>query len=384
MLKKDSTYAVFEQPGKEFHFENFTIPDLKEGEILIRNSYCTICRSDLNTFIGKRTEKTPALLGHEVIGCIEKFGPDAPLTDLRGSKLTIGDRITWAIYASNPKSYYSLKGIPQKAEGVFKYGHEQVTSESNLHGGLSEYTILRKNTPIICIGNKVPDPVAALINCSVATVAGAIRMAGNLEGKTILISGTGMLGIIACAMAKTCLAGLVIASDIDSSRSEVAKNFGADLTILSNQASAMKQSLNQLLPETNTKIDIVLEFSGVPEVMENTLHILDIGGIAVWVGATFPQRDLYLNAEYLIRNLLSIKGLHNYNEQDFLFGVQFIEQNHHTFDFSGLVFAGYTLNKVNEAFKYALEKNPFRVGINLAAKNFLTNPHFLKLAKEDV
>ena len=368
MLKKDSTYAVFERPGEGFHFENVLIPELKEGEILIRNSYCTICRSDLNTFIGKRNEKIPALLGHEVIGRIEKFGPDAPLTDLRGYQLKTGDRITWAIYASDPNSYYSLKGIPQKANELFKYGHEQITKQSNLHGGLSEYTILRKNTPIICIADNIADPVAALLNCSVATVAGAIRLAGNLEGKTVLVSGTGMLGIIACAMAKKNLASIVIASDADISRAMLAKSFGADLAILSETSTIMKQSLIDRHPGSPVKIDVVLEFSGVPQAMENTLKLLDTGGIAVWIGATYPQRELYLNAEYLIRNILSIKGLHNYNEQDFIQGVDFIEQHHKSFDLKSLVHDGFTLKKVNEAFKYALEYNPFRVGINLNPK----------------
>jgi alcohol dehydrogenase len=367
-MNKRTGYAVFENSGEDLYFENVAIPDLKEGEILIRNNYCTLCRSDVNTFIGKRREKTPTILGHEIIGIIEGLGPDAPQTDLRGHELKIGDRLTWAIYASHPESYYSLKGMPQKAEGLFKYGHEQITKENNLHGGLSEYTILRKNTPVVFIANDVPDPVAALLNCSVATVAGAIRMVENLDGKTVLISGTGMLGIIACAMAKKGKAALVIASDSDIIRATTARSFGADLAIQSDICDHMRQSLNKIKPESTIKIDVVLEFSGVPEAMENTLQMLDIGGSAVWIGATFPQRDLKINAEYVIRNLLSVKGLHNYNEHDFLQGISFIEHHHSSFDFKSLVYDGFPLHKVNEAFRYAIEENPFRVGINLTSQ----------------
>lgn len=370
-MNKRSGYAVFENSGEDLHLEIVAIPDLKEGEILIRNNYCTLCRSDLNTFVGKRREKAPTILGHEIIGIIEGFGHNAPQTDLRGHELKIGDRLTWAIYSSSPENYYSLKGIPQKAEGLFKYGHEQLTKENCLHGGLSEYTILRKNTPVVCIANEVPDPVAALLNCSVATVAGAFRMVENLEGKTVLISGTGMLGIIACAMAKKGKAAMVIASDSDIIRAEIAKSFGADIAIQSDRCANMRQSLIEMKPGSTIKIDVVLEFSGVPEAMENTLQMLDIGGATVWIGATFPQRDLNINAEYVIRNLLSVKGLHNYNEQDFIQGVSFIEQHHSSFDFKSLVYDGFPLNKVNEAFKYAIEENPFRVGINLTSQNII-------------
>ena len=371
MMTNRSCYAVFENSEDDFHFETVVIPDLKEGEILIRNNYCTLCRSDLNTFIGKRKEKSPTILGHEVIGIIEGFGPIPPQADLRGHELKIGDRLTWAIYSSNPESYYSMKGIPQKGEDLLKYGHEQITKENNLHGGLSEYTILRKNTPFVSIANEVPDPVAALLNCSIATVAGAIRMAGDLKGKTVLVSGTGMLGIIACAMAKKGMAELVIAADSDLHRIEKARSFGADLAIQSDKYDVMRQSLIAINPEQTIRIDVVLEFSGVPEAMENTLRLLDIGGTAVWIGATYPQRDLNINAEYLIRNILTIKGLHNYNEQDFVQGVNFIEQHHTSFNFESLVYNGFTLNKVNEAFKFAIEENPFRVGINLTSLHIL-------------
>lgn len=369
MLKKNSTYAVFEKPGQDFHFKTVPIPDLKEGEILVRNSYCALCRSDLNTYIGKRTEKSPTILGHEIIGRIEEFGPDAPQTDLRGNRLEIGDRITWAIYSSNPESYFSQIGIPQKAPDLFKYGHEQITETSNLHGGLSEYTILRKNTPLISIRNEVPDPVAALINCSVATVAGALRLAGNLNGKTILINGTGMLGIIACAMAKENGAKKVIAADSNRSRADLARKFGADISISGGDKETIIRDLTTIEPQSALEVEVVLEFSGNPESMENTLQILNIGGVAIWVGATFPQRDVTVSAEYMIRNLLTIKGLHNYNEHDLLFAVNFIEQNHSSYDFNGLVYDNFTFKMVNDAFNYAIEKTPFRVGINLTSKN---------------
>jgi putative phosphonate catabolism associated alcohol dehydrogenase len=368
MLKNSSTYSVFEKPGQDFYFKTVPIPDLKEGEILVRNTYCALCRSDLNTYIGKRTEKSPTILGHEIIGRIKEFGPNAPQTDLRGTNLKIGDRITWAIYSSNPESHYSQIGIPQKAPDLFKYGHEQITETSNLHGGLSEYTILRKNTPLITVSNEVPDPVAALINCSVATVAGALRLAGNLDEKTILINGTGMLGIIACAMVKENGAKKVIAADSNRSRADLARKFGADISISGGDKETILHDLNTIETHSASEVEVVLEFSGNPESMENTLQILNIGGVAIWVGATFPQRDVSVNAEHIIRNLLTIKGLHNYNEQDLLFSVNFIEQNHSTYDFNGLVFDKFTLNNLNEAFNYAIEKSPFRVGINLTSK----------------
>jgi alcohol dehydrogenase len=356
-----SKTILFLSPDEPLQIIDIPIPIVGEGEILVRNEYTTLCRSDLNTYSGKRSEKTPTILGHEIVGRIERFGMGEQDTDVRGNQLQLGDRITWAIFASDPASEMARKGIPQKAPGLFKYGHEKVTAESTLHGGLSKFTLLRKNTPVIKISELIPLPVAATINCAVATVSGAIRLAGQISGKRILVSGTGMLGIIACAMCRVNGAKNICALDINEGRLKTAILFGADNTAVPVEMEKMEISA----PGSLGKFDIVLEFSGFPATMEQTINYLQVGGTAVWVGATFPARPTQINAENIVRNLLTIKGLHNYNEEDLVAAVSFMEKNHNNFPFINLVHNQFTLNKVNEAFQYALEANPHRVGIKL-------------------
>ncbi len=145
---KTSKLAVFHANGLPFTYETVPVPALREGEILIRNEYVTLCRSDLNTFSGKRMEKTPTILGHEIVGVIDDLAPGAPTRDCRGTELRRGDRVTWAIYASNPDSWMARNGIPQKGPDLFKYGHEQINPASTLHGGLAEYCVLRRHRPV--------------------------------------------------------------------------------------------------------------------------------------------------------------------------------------------------------------------------------------------
>jgi len=59
--------AVFYSPQEPLRLIDCDVPELKEMEILVRNEYATLCRSDLNTFSGKRTEKSPTILGHEIV-----------------------------------------------------------------------------------------------------------------------------------------------------------------------------------------------------------------------------------------------------------------------------------------------------------------------------
>ena len=361
---KTSRAAIFHGANQPFTLESVDVPPLREGEILVRNEYTTLCRSDLNTFCGKRTEKTPTILGHEIVGVIEEFGPNAPAIDCRGHVLREGDRITWAIYASDPNSNIALAGIPQKASGLFKYGHEKILPESHLHGGLADYCILRRHTPIIRIVAAIPLPVLALINCSVATVAGALRLAGSVAGRDVLITGAGMLGVIGCAMCRSSGARNVIAVDVSDERLTTARRFGANFNLNADGEDGLtKEKIVALAPDLN--ISIALDFSGVPETMETMLAALGIGGVAVLVGATFPQRALAMSAEQLIRNVHTIRGLHNYNQQDFIAAVEFMERHHGEFPFVELVQDAFDLNSVNEAFQCGLNTGAYRIGIQI-------------------
>ena len=351
-----SKTAIFKSPGNPLEIVDINIPELKSGEILIRNLYTTLCRSDIYTFIGTRNEKSPTILGHEIVGVIVEFGPDTLLHDERGDSLDVGDRITWAIYASDPGSAMALKGIPQKGNNLFKYGHEKITGDNTLHGGLSEYAVLRKNTPVLKISNTISNKFAATINCSVATVAGAIRLAGEMKGKSVGIMGAGMLGAIACSMSRVNGAETIIAFDIDRERLKNAERFGANHSV---NLLETKDYIG-FLP----KMDIILEFSGYPDSIEKSMDLLAIGGVAVWVGATFPQRDLKINAERVVRNLHSIKGLHNYNNYDLVAAADFIESHFTDYPFDEMIEAEFPLERVNDAFQYAIDHNPYRVGIS--------------------
>ena len=359
---KTGKLIAFNGPGKNLEIRTERIRNLNPGEILVKNKFTTICGSDLHTYVGVRKEPCPVVLGHEIVGTIVEIEKQHSGRDYSGEKLDLGDLVTWTIFSSDQSSPLALEGIPQKGENLFKYGHAQITEKEHFHGGLAEYCILKPGTGILKLPKDLPIPVAATVNCSIATVAGAIRLAGSIKNKKVVIFGAGMLGITCAAMCQNNSAKWVAAVDVSHARLEKALLFGAD-EIFNMESGDLASTIWKKFPEKG--VDIVFDMSGSPEAMESGLEMLGVGGVAVWVGAVFSTRKVQINPENVIRKLISIRGLHNYNFEDFVNGLNFMKRNWNRFPFASVVEKEFDLKDAEKAFEYALQNKPLRVGIRI-------------------
>lgn len=354
---KNGRLLVFDGADQPLRLDIMEVPALKSGELLIQNTYTTLCGSDLHTFCGKREEKTPTVLGHEIVGKVTEIANGHSGKDYNGASLHIGDLVTWAVFAADPQDEWLAKKMPQKSANLFKYGHAKIEGDDKFHGGLGDYTVLKPHTAVFKLPEGLSMAIAATINCAVATVSGAMRLAGDVSGKTVLVTGLGLLGNLAVAMSKTAGAKNIIALDLSEERLVQAKRFGATHTYQIGEDKDLKEKL------IAQKVDVALEMSGAPEAAEIGLESLAIGGTAVWIGAVFKTRKIEVDAEQVIRRLITIKGLHNYNFEDLQHALDFMTNYHQDFPFDEIVTKEFPLEEANQAFAYALDKKPLRVGV---------------------
>ena len=194
---------LFHGPGRPLEMVRLSAPEPVGEELRIRVSVCTLCRSDLHTQAGRRIEATPTVLGHEIVGRIEAFGPSSPQVDAAGVPVRVGDRLTWAVVAGCGQCFYCTQGdLPQKCEKPYKYGHERATTIRPFGGGLSDVVVLVPGTAWFRVPDEVSDLMAAPANCATATAAGLLRQGGPIAGRCVLILGAGVLGVTLCAMAR--------------------------------------------------------------------------------------------------------------------------------------------------------------------------------------
>ena len=222
--------AIFRGVGLPFDQVNWPLPRPRGTEVLVEVIACTLCGSDLHSIHGRRSVPVPTILGHEILGRVVDFGPDASRVDAAGRPLGVGDRVTWAIVASCGDCFYCRRDLSQKCEHGFKYGHEPLRPGRELSGGLADHCLLVPGTSIFRVPADLSDAVACPSSCATATVAAALEAAGPIAGRSVLILGAGMLGVTAAAWSRSLGACDVIVCDPNDDRLSSAAAFGVTKT----------------------------------------------------------------------------------------------------------------------------------------------------------
>jgi putative phosphonate catabolism associated alcohol dehydrogenase len=355
--------AVYEAPNLPFVLKEFPLRPAKQGEVLVRVTMSTICRSDIHSYEGRRPNPCPGILGHEIIGIIEEIGAGID-KDMRGDVLKAGDRITWSEYFFDGPCYYrDVLDMPQKCHGVRKYGHDLAGEDPHFLGGFAEYCYILPGTWILKLPPELSDEEATPLNCGVATMACVTEAAAIELGDAVVIQGLGLLGLYGAAMAKARGARCVIGLDYVASRLDVAKKFGVNHVIDVGGASA-----ESIVDEVRTLCrpdgaDAVIEVCGAPEVIPQGLQMLRTGGRYVLGGLVNPEANVMIDANVLLRRCITMRGVHNYHPRHLIQALDFVVTNRTRFPFKEIVDSKFALQDLNTAFKRACERTVLRAAI---------------------
>jgi putative phosphonate catabolism associated alcohol dehydrogenase len=224
--------------------------------------------------------------------------------------------------------------MTQKCRRLRKYGHEPLDGAAPLTGGFATHCVLLPGTAIVEVPDDVPDVVASPASCATATVAAVLRAGGELTGRRVLITGAGMLGVTAVAMAATAGAR-VVAVDPDPVRRERAVRFGAH-EVTADAAGT-------------EPVDVAVELSGVPSAVAACLEALDVGGVAVLAGSVSPGDPVPMDPERLVRGLHTVVGVHNYGPADLRDAMDFLAAHHRRYPFAELVGGPFALDDLDRA-----------------------------------
>lgn len=310
--------------GTDFEARTLELPEPGPGEAVAAIDLATVCGSDIHTVSGRRPGAFPSVLGHEAVGTITATGPGGA-RDLAGRTLVPGDRVIWSVTVSCGQCERCTAGRTAKCRSLLKTGHEPLKGRWGVSGGYASHILLPRGITLVSVPDAVSDAAAAPAACATATVMAVLEAAGELAGKRVLVSGAGMLGVVACAVASRRGAASVEARDLDPGRLELAREFGA--TAIRNAGEAAR-------PGT---FDVAVELSGAQPAVVAALESLDVGGRLVLAGSVSPGPAVALDPEHLVRSLLVITGVHNYEPRHLQQAMDFLAETRESHDWDSLV-----------------------------------------------
>ena len=276
--------------GAPVELTDIVVPDPGPGEAVVAIQACGVCHTDLHYREGGINDEFPFLLGHEAAGIVESVGEG--VTDVAVGDFVI---LNWRAVCGSCRS--CLKGKPHLCFCTYNASQKMtLTDGTELSpalgiGAFAEKTLVHSGqcTKV----DSSADPAAAgLLGCGVMAGIGAAMNTGNVSrGDSVAVFGCGGVGDAAIAGAHLAGASKIIAVDIDDTKLEWAKGFGATHTVNSTKVDAV-EAIRELTDGNG--VDVAIEAIGLPHVYKQAFEARDLAGTVVLVGVPNPTMTLEL------------------------------------------------------------------------------------------
>jgi threonine 3-dehydrogenase len=247
------------EPGAELIERQ--VPSPGPGEVLLRMEAASICGTDYHLYRwdpwARDVLRPPIILGHELAGRVAASGAGVTRVhdgDLVGVESHIVDWTCAQCRAGDMHLCRNLKVIG-----------------AHVDGGFAEYVVVPETNAIESNGL---DPAVVALQEPMGNAVHA-AFVEPIEGRTVLITGCGPIGLCTVGIGKAAGAALVIATDIEAYRLELARTMGADVIL---DASA-PDALERISAATGGDgVDVVLEMSGAQPALDQGLLAVTRGG----------------------------------------------------------------------------------------------------------
>lgn len=281
-----------------------------EGEVLVRITAASLCRSDLSVVTGVRAWPMPIVPGHEAAGIVEEVGADV-------QHFKPGDQVVLVYQPTcgqcpcchSGEVHLCEPGLAANRAGALLSGGPRLRHDGQIlhhHMGLSafaEMAVVSEHS-LVKVPNDLPDEIAALFGCAVLCGAGTVLKTTALKpGENIAIVGIGGVGASAILGAKLAGAERIIAVDINPAKLEQANSLGATDIVLSKGDAA-----DEIIELTGGGADCAIEATGVLSGFETAFAAVRRGGRVSTVGLVSPAAPHHLDIAGLVTSAKTITG----------------------------------------------------------------------------
>jgi threonine dehydrogenase-like Zn-dependent dehydrogenase len=335
--------------------ESAPLPEPGPGAVVVRVSLAGVCGTDVHLHHGHLPIPLPLVLGHEGVGRVWRLG-EGVATDFSGNPLQIGDAIAWSSNIPCGQCHWCVvAGQRTLCETRKVYGVNQRFDEfPRLSGGWAEAIYLQPGSAIF----RLPDTLSAqeviALGCAGPTaVHGVIEIAGITAGDTVVVQGSGPVGIASAMYAHLAGASHVIIVGGPSVRLDLARDIGVgDVHIDIFEFPDAAERVRLVLDATPGRrgADVVLECAGVPEAVAEGWEMARRGGTFLALGQYTDRGAVPLNPHLVTRKQLRIVGSWGFAEKHYLGHMRALPQLAARFDLPRLI-TRYSLEDANIALR---------------------------------
>lgn len=342
--------AVMPKPLAPIELREFPEPVLEPGGMLLKTMYSEVCGTDVHLWHGRLSGVPyPIIPGHVSVGTLAKS--NGPVIGADGTRFAEGDRIVFFdVHRTCGRCHAcAVAGTPTKCVHRKVYGITDAAADG-LFGGWSQAIYLEPGV----VAAKLPDAVAAEDyiggGCGLITAVHAVDRASLRLADSVLVQGTGAVGLSIVALARLSGASTVIAIGAPADRLDLARRMGADL-VLDLGATTQEERRARILDATGGRgPDVGIEASGSPRAVEEGLALVRDGGRYVIAGHYTNAGPSTVNAhEHINRKHLEIRGCWGSEAGHFLRALSLLERHGHQMPFRDIGARTYGLHQLNEA-----------------------------------
>src|SRR5215208_5736152 len=287
---------VYHGPGQRA-WEEVPDPVIEQPtDVIVRIDASTICGTDLHILKGDVPEVKPGtILGHEAVGTVVETGSGV-------TTLEVGDRVLVSCITSCGRCRF----CKERRYGLCTGGGGWIFGHL-IDGLQAEYArVPFADTSVYKVPEGLSDEQVLFLADILPTAYEVGILAGRVEpGDTVAIVGAGPIGLAAVMTGKLYTPAHLVAIDLDDSRLECARAFGADVTI-NNGSDAAVAAVMELTDGLGA--DVAIEAVGVPETFELCTELIRPGGRVANVGVHGHPATLHLERLW-IRDVTITTGL---------------------------------------------------------------------------
>jgi L-iditol 2-dehydrogenase len=345
--------AVMPAPRAPIEIREFPLPDLPEGGALLRTAFSEVCGTDVHLWHGRLAGVPyPIIPGHVTAGVLDRAR--GRLASIDGQAIREGDRLVFFdVHRTCGRCMAcTVNRTPTRCASRRVYGITDSASDG-LFGGWAQAVYLEPGVVLA----KLPDAVSFEDyiggGCGLLTAVHGIERAGIQLGDTVVVQGTGAVGLSLIALARIAGAGTIVAIGAPADRLALARRMGADEVF--DLSMPPGERLERLAALTSGQLaDVVIEASGSPKAIEEGPNLARNGGRYVVVGHYTNSGDSRINAhEQINRKHLDIRGCWGSEAGHFLRALRILERHAHHVPWREIGAKTYGLHELDGAMKAA-------------------------------